>query len=59
MDTTTKQSTFMAACREFFGQREGQSAMQFGQELMKLTREDKIEIREGFVKLGMNVAEIA
>ena len=44
--------TFMQACREFFGQKEGQSAMQFGKEVMALTPEDKVEIAKGLVQNG-------
>jgi hypothetical protein len=35
---------FMMKCKEFFGLRPGQTAMEFGKELQQLTYEDKQEI---------------
>lgn len=48
----TKSFTFMSACRDFFGTKEGQTAMEFGKELKELTEADRAEIKAGLQKLG-------
>jgi hypothetical protein len=50
-----KKLTFMAACRDFFGVREGQTAMDFGKELKELPPQDRAEIKEGLTKLGYEI----
>jgi hypothetical protein len=50
-----KKLTFMAACREFFGLKEGQTAMEFGKELKQLTDADRAEIKAGLEKLGYEI----
>lgn len=47
-----KKMTFMAACRDFFGLKEGQSVMDFGKELKQLTDKDREEIKEGLKANG-------
>jgi hypothetical protein len=49
---TQKQHTFMSACRDYFGLKEGQTSMQFGKEVQALTPEDRTEITAGLTKLG-------
>ena len=45
---------FLSACVQFFGLKDGQSPMQFGKdEYKKLTNADKLEIYQGFQKLGI------
>lgn len=39
--------SFMSACRDFFGQKPGQSPIEFGKEVQKLSPKDKVEIAEG------------
>ena len=53
--TTAKKLTFMAACRDFFGLKEGQTAMEFGKELKELSEKDRAEIKEGLSKLGYEI----
>jgi hypothetical protein len=50
-----KKLTFMAACRDFFGLKEGQTAMDFGKELKALTEKDRAEIKDGLTKLGYEI----
>ena len=50
-----KKLTFMAACRDFFGLHQGQTAMEFGKELKQLTDADRAEIKEGLAKLGYEI----
>lgn len=55
-DVTNKPKlTFMGACRDFFGMFPGQTAMQFGAEVKKLTPEDRAEITEDLTALGYNI----
>lgn len=49
--------TFMAACRDFFGLKEGQTALQFGQEIKALTEQDRKEIREGLEQNGYTIVQ--
>jgi len=52
---TTKKHTFMSACRDFFGTKEGQTAMDFGKELKELNEKDRAEIKEGLQSLGYEI----
>jgi hypothetical protein len=49
------QMTFMQACRDFFGLKEGQTAMQFGQEVKALTEDDRKEITAGLQAQGYSI----
>lgn len=42
--------SFMSACMEFFGVREGQTKLQFGQEVKALTEADRAELKPGLEK---------
>lgn len=44
--------SFVAACKNFFGLKEGQSLTEFGQELKALSHEDKMEIAQGLRAVG-------
>ena len=44
---TTKTHTFMSACRDFFGLKEGQTSMDFAKEVKALTEADRAEITAG------------
>lgn len=48
---TKRTLTFMAACREFFGQREGTTALDFGKEVKALTPDDRKEMAPQLEKL--------
>ena len=50
-----KKMSFMAACRDFFGLKEGQTAMDFGKELKELTEADRSEIKAGLSQLGYEI----
>lgn len=48
--------SFMMTCRNFFGLKDGQTALDFGKEVFALTEADKLEIYNGFKKLGIKCA---
>ena len=45
--------TFTAACKDFFGFKDGQKLSEFAAELKALTPEDKQDIFEGFKAIGI------
>jgi len=48
--------TFMAACVEFFGVKEGQTKLAFGKEVQTLTPTDRVEITEMLIQQeGYNI----
>jgi len=47
--------SFMTACREFFGLREGQKPIEFGKEIQQLTQADRDEIAAGLVANGLDL----
>jgi len=57
MNTTTqaKPMSFVAACKDFFGTKEGQTPLQFMKEVKELTPKDREEITEGLVKNGYEI----
>lgn len=55
----TKKLTFMGACKDFFGLKPGQTALQFGQEIKALTDADKAEIKDGLEKNGYEIMQSA
>jgi hypothetical protein len=50
------QTTFVAAARDYFGYRPGQSLSDFNAELKALTEQDKAELIEGLRKEGYPIA---
>lgn len=44
--------TFIAACRDFFGIKEGQKLTEFGKEIAALTPADREEIAQGLRERG-------
>lgn len=57
MNTTIREMTFMAACKDFFGLKPGQTALEFGKEIKALTDLDKAEIRAGLEKNGYKIMQ--
>ena len=54
------EKTFMTAAREFFGVLPGQTNLQFGQEVKKLTEQDRAELTPGLEKaLGVKIVGAA
>lgn len=50
--------SFMAACRKYFGTRDGQTALDFGKEVRALTADDRKELAPLLAKeLGCIVQE--
>lgn len=56
---TSKDHTFISACKDFFGLKEGQTAMQFGKETQVLTPEDRAEIKVGLEALGYRISAVS
>lgn len=52
------QKAFATACREFFGLRENTTLKDFVVELKELTAADRVEIREGLIANGYDVAPL-
>jgi hypothetical protein len=50
-----EQKSFMKACADFFGKKDGQSLREFNDELKKLSQDDRIEFREMFKQAGIEV----
>lgn len=55
----TKKLTFLQACKDFFGLKEGQTSMQFAQEVKALTEADRAEIKAGLEKSGYEILQAA
>lgn len=49
------ESSFMAACREFFGIKSGQSMIDFAKEVKELTPEDREYFKVEFAKIGISI----
>lgn len=47
--------SFMSACKQFFGTREGQTALDFAREVRALTDEDRTEIANGLRQNGIEI----
>ncbi len=53
-----EQISFMSACVRFFGVREGQTKLDFGKEVQKLTPQDRLDLIPGLEKeLGCKIVE--
>ena len=50
-----KEMTLLAACKDFFGLKDGQLALDFGKEYKLLTDADKKEISAGLEKNGYKI----
>lgn len=59
MNAPVKKMTFMKACIDYFGAKEGQTAMQFAQELKALTEQDRADIRAGLEQNGYEILQAA
>lgn len=51
----SKPLSLMAACRDYFGTKDGQTAIQFGMEYKALTDDDKKEIADGLRANGYSI----
>lgn len=51
--------SFVAACKEFFGFKEGQTLTEFGAELKALSYEEKLEIAAGLRATGLDCEDPA
>lgn len=54
-----KHCSFIAACREFFGLKDGQTLQQFAQEIRELTPDDKAEMIQMFRSVGFDATKTA
>jgi transposase len=50
-----KKLTFMGACRDYFGAKEGQTNVQFGKEVQALTPAERAEIQKGLEQQGYEI----
>lgn len=53
----TKKLSFMAACKDFFGLKSGQTSMDFAKEIKELTEEDRKDIRLGLEQNGYEILQ--
>lgn len=42
-----RELSFMSACKEFFGLKEGQTNLDFGKEVKALTQQDRLDMQPG------------
>ena len=54
-----KEMTFMQACKDFFGVKDGQTPMQFAKEVRELTTDDRADITLGLEKNGYKIIQSA
>jgi hypothetical protein len=52
-----KECSFVVACSEFFGKRDGQSSLSFLKEIQQLTPEDKAELIVLFAGVGYTITK--
>lgn len=50
-----KEMNFVGACKDFFGVKEGQTAIQFLKEVKELTPEDRAEVQAGLEQNGYTI----
>lgn len=50
-----KSKSFVGACLEYFGRKEGQTALEFKQELDALTVQDRIDLTKMFPSVGYEI----
>lgn len=50
-----RQLSFVAACKEFFGFKPGQTLIQFRDEIQALTPKDRIELAGMFKTIGIEI----
>lgn len=51
----TKPMSFSAACKDYFGVKPGQTALDFMKEVKALSADDKVEISAGLKALGYEI----
>ena len=50
-----KKMSFLMACKDFFGLKDGQTLTEFGQEVKKLTDADRNDLISEFAKVGYEI----
>lgn len=53
-----KDISFAAACLDYFGKKQGQSSVEFMNELRALTDKDKVELKAMFPSVGYNITSV-
>jgi hypothetical protein len=53
-----KHTSFIAACREFFGMKFGQTLQEFAKEVKELTPEDRVEMIALFRTVGYDATKV-
>lgn len=51
------QKSFIAACKDFFGFKPGQTLTEFGNEIKALSHEEKMDLADGMRKIGIDCAD--
>lgn len=54
-----KKLTFMAACKDYFGLKPGQTSLEFGKEIKELSQADREEIKAGLESQGYEIVQFA
>jgi len=54
-----KQVTFIMACRDFFGMKQGQTLQEFATEVKQLTPEDRKDMIEMFKTVGYDASKVS
>lgn len=57
LEETLRHCTFIVACREYFGIRQGQTLQQFAAEIRELTTEDKASLTQMFRSVGLDATK--
>lgn len=52
-----KEMNFVGAVRQFFGQKQGQTLQQFGEEIKTLTPQDRADLAAMFETQGIKIVE--
>lgn len=51
------QKSFIAACKDFFGFKPGQTLTEFGNEIKALSYEEKVDLAKGMRDIGIDCAD--
>ena len=54
---TLKEATFIGACRQFFGLKQGQTLKEFGDEIKCLSDKDRTDLTDMFTFVGFKIVK--
>lgn len=52
----TKYMSFIAACKDYFGMKEGQTLSDFMTEIKALTTQDREDLKKEFARIGYQIS---